>query len=136
MTSKAKRHLRGSDMRAIEKNIIRDIEFGNGYKGSHKTVNYSVRDAVQYQGYNQYHYYLWNSNIFSKMANSTIVFSFQNYGTNTTKQRINVFLNKYNCGYVYQKNYVLYYHNNVTDLKLDLSKAYCIDLETKAITTL
>ena len=76
-------------MREIVKTMFRELEFGHD-----NTMDkmFSVRDRIVKEGYNQYRYYLWGSNIFTKKADNTIEFSFCGYMTNTTKDRISAFM--------------------------------------------
>ena len=100
-------------MRAIEKNIIQVLE-------ELKDANYmtwdnfslSVRDSI-YKDREIIKYKLWNNIIFEfNRKENTYYFSFCDYSTNTTKNRLNVIFNYFNLGGFYQKNYAVYWVNN------------------------
>ena len=90
-------------MRAVEKNIIREIQFGSN---NQVEKNFSCRDRLKKEGYNQYKIYLWDSLIFYHSAKTNKnYFSFCGYMTNTTKGRINAFITGLSgaCAGIYQK---------------------------------
>ena len=73
-------------MRTIEENIIREIQFGSS---NQLEKNFSIRDTVIKEGYNQYKIYLWNSLIFAKSAKTNkYYFCFHGYMTTTTKMEL------------------------------------------------
>ena len=91
-------------MREIEKTIIREIQFGNNNQVEKK---FSCRDLLRKEGYNQYKLYLWDSLIFCHSAKTNKnYFCFHGYMTNTTKGRINAFINGLSgaCTVIYKKN--------------------------------
>ena len=117
-------------MRVVEQNILREIEFGHN---NQLDKCFSVRDRLKRNGYNAYQYFLWEHNIFTKNVNS-VEFSFCGHGSNTTKQRINAFLQHEIYGtYIYRKNWIHYLHFNEADIKLDEYKTYKINLKTREI---
>ena len=124
------RHLKtiygGLTMRAIEKNIIREIQFGNN---NQIEKNFSCRDRLKKEGCNQYKIYLWDSLIFChSVKTNKNYFCFHGYMTNTTKGRINAFITGLSgaCAGIYQKNYQLFYtEKNGNDIaKIDSKKYY------------
>ena len=113
-------------MRTIEKNIIREIQFGNN---NQIEKNFSCRDRLKKEGYNQYKIYLWDSLIFGHSAKTNKnYFCFHGYMTNTTKGRINAFITGLfgACAGIYQKNYQLFYtvKNGNYIAKIDSKKYY------------
>ena len=115
-------------MRTIEKNIIQVLE-------ELKDANYmawdnfslSIRDSV-YKDRETIRYKLWNNTIFEyNRTENAYYFSFCGYSTKTTKSRLNAIFNYFNLGGFYQKNYVVYWVNNVsTKIEVDTSKKYKI----------
>ena len=118
-------------MREIEKTIIREVQFGNN---NQVEKNFSCRDLLRKEGYNQYKIYLWDSLIFCHSAKTNkSYFCFHGYMTNTTKGRINAFINGLSeaCAVIYQKNYHLFYvvKNGNYIAKIDSKKYYEIQTD-------
>lgn len=112
-------------MRTIEKKMINEIQFGN----NQIVKNFSCRDRLKKEGYNQYKIYLWDSLIFFHSAKTNkSYFCFHGYMTNTTKGRINAFIAGLSevCASIYQKNYQLFYtaKNGNYIVKIDTKKYY------------
>lgn len=121
-------------MREIEKTIIREIQFGNN---NQIEKNFSCRDRLKKEGYNQYKIYLWDSLIFCHSAKTNkFYFSFAGYSTNTTKSRINSFLQGVagcGCCGISQKNFELVFSSPAETKVIDSSKWYEIDNINKTI---
>ena len=118
-------------MREIEKTIIREVQFGNN---NLIEKNFSCRDRLKKEGYNQYKIYLWDSLIFCHSAKTNkSYFCFHGYMTNTTKGRINAFITGLSeaCAGIYQKNYQLFYtvKNGNYIAKIDSHKYYEIQTD-------
>lgn len=119
-------------MRVVVENMLREIEFGHN---NLIEKSFSCRDRIKREGYNQYKYYLWDSNIFTKKADNTIEFSFCGYRTQTTKNRISDFMQyevRFPC-YIYQKNYIEYLKIGDSVIELDIHKRYSINLKTREV---
>ena len=118
-------------MREIVKTMFREIEFGSNIFDK----MFSCRDRLKREGYNQYKYYLWGSNIFNKRADGKIEFSFCGYQTSTTKNRISDFLwheINYHCT-LRQKNYQMYLIIGDSKIKIDSDKRYEINPKTREV---
>jgi hypothetical protein len=92
-------------MRKIEEQIIKAW-----YWGENKTISNTKTDGASI--------FLHGNEIIRRTENG-VEFSFCGWSTVTTKSRINAVLSWLNKGYVYQKNYNLYYEDskgNVTEL--------------------
>ena len=118
-------------MREIEKTIIREVQFGNN---NQVEKNFSCRDRLRKEGYNQYKIYLWDSLIFCHSAKTNkSYFCFHGYMTNTTKGRINAFIKGLSCAFasIYQKNHQLFYTAKNGDYiaKIDSEKYYEIQTD-------
>ena len=118
-------------MREIEKTIIREVQFGNN---NQVEKNFSCRDRLRKEGYNQYKIYLWDSLIFCHSAKTNkSYFCFHGYMTNTTKGRINAFINGLSeaRAVIYQKNYHLFYatRNGNYIAEIDSKKYYEIQTD-------
>lgn len=87
-------------MKAIEKKIIETVR-------AKESKSFSCRDSVVIVD-STIKIYLWNSCIFSLSKDRTILFSFCNWQTNTTKGRINALLQTFCDAKVIQKNYNLF----------------------------
>lgn len=105
-------------MKTIEKTII---NFAREAMNTAKTygVNefekkFSIRDRVEFKN-GAMKFYLWDSEIFTVTAKGNVFFSFRGYPTVTTKGRINAYLGAFASGYVYQKNYGLYFNGVALD---------------------
>lgn len=119
-------------MRVVVENMFREIEFGHN---NMIDKSFSVRDRLKREGYNQYRYYLWDSNIFTKRADGIIEFSFCNWSTQTTKERISNFLwheTNFKC-YVHQKDFNMYLTIGDSEILLDTSKTYTINPKTREV---
>ena len=118
-------------MREIEKTIIREVQFGNN---NQVEKNFSCRDRLKKEGYNQYKIYLWDSLIFCHSAKTNKnYFCFHGYMTNTTKGRINAFINGLSeaRAVIYQKNCHLFYvvKNGNYTAEIDSKKYYEIQTD-------
>ena len=113
--------------RVIEERIIEKIE--NWKDGSYRL---SVRDRVEIEN-GKATYYLWDYNVFSawKVEGNKIdiSFSFHNWGSQTTKNRISALLWHFTRCYIFRKNWVFYlkdtrrgYTGNY--YKIDTGKCY------------
>lgn len=87
-------------MKAIEKKIIETVR-------AKESKSLSCRDSVVIVD-STIKVYLWNSCIFSINKDRTILFSFCNWNTSTTKSRINALLSSFYDAKVIQKNYNLF----------------------------
>ncbi len=119
-------------MREIVKRMFSEIEFGHD---NMIDKQFSIRDRIVREGYNQYRYYLWGSNIFTKKADGTIEFSFCGYMTDTTKNRIRDFMCHevhFSCS-VYQKDWQIYLMIGDSDIEIDTHKRYSINVKTREV---
>lgn len=119
-------------MREIVKRMFSEIEFGHD---NMIDKQFSIRDRIVREGYNQYRYYLWGSNIFTKKADGTIEFSFCGYMTNTTKDRIHDFMHHevhFPCS-VYQKDYQMHLLIGDSVIDIDICKRYSINVKTREV---
>jgi len=120
-------------MRVIEKNILREVEFGHN---NQLQKHFSQRDFLQREGYNAWKYFLWGHNIFTKNVDS-VDFSMCGYSSNTTKSRLNAFLNEYIPGCrISQKNLTQFLTLDKNTIEIDTCKKYRIDLKSHSIVEL
>ena len=88
--------------------------------------SFSIRDLVEVTE-KEVNYYLWTSKIISiDKKTKSMCFSFCGYMTNTTKARINAFLSAFGNGYIFQKNYTLYWTDGKLKVLIDTEKRYYI----------
>lgn len=110
--------------RVIEEKIIERI---NAWKEG--SFNLSCRDRVEIDNRTAI-YYLWDSPIFKvkKETEKTIItFSFCNWGSQTTKERISELLWEFaNKSYVIRRNWIHYLKMNDEYYKIDESITYSI----------
>ena len=97
----------------IETKIINRIE-----EWKEGDFSLSCHDSVQVKTINgkiKAIYILWVSPIFEVTkeidGNFTVKFSFCGYSTQTTKNRLSMLINHFIGGYIFQKNYKMYYCN-------------------------
>ena len=112
--------------RVIEERIIDTIN--NWKDGEHRL---SKRDRVTIEG-NKAIYYLWISPVFSVTketdGKTTINFSFCNWGSQTTKERISELLWAFSNSktYVFRKNWIHYLKMNEKYYQINENKPYAI----------
>ena len=109
--------------RVIEERIIDTIN--NWKEGEHRL---SCRDRVEIDNRTAI-YYLWDSPIFKvkKEADKTVItFSFCNWGSQTTKQRISELLWEFTHCYIFRKDWIHYLKMNDKYYKIDESITYSI----------
>lgn len=128
-------------MKTIEEKIIKVF-----FSGDKKEYNLSVRDKVIVRLDGSASYYLWNTeivqmdsigNIFLFPSSSTSEdYQYYRYGrdnyppiSNTTRSRLNAFLDHLHFDRFYQKNWELYFGNN----KIKVDTWYAIDKKNKII---
>lgn len=108
--------------RVIEQKIINRIQSWN--EGEYKL---SVRDRIVIAG-DKAIYYLWHSPIVTvyKEADgkNTIKFSFCNYSSQTTKQRISELLFQFMGCYIFRKNWIHYLKWGNDYYKINESQSY------------
>lgn len=100
-------------MKAIEKKIIETIR-------AKESKTLSCRDSVVIVE-STVKVYLWDSCIFSINKDRTILFSFCNWNTSTTKSRINALLQTFCEAKVIQKNYNLFVVAPWIDGKIEIN---------------
>lgn len=113
----------------IETKIINRIE---GWKEGDFSL--SCRDSVQVKTINgkiKAIYILWVSPIFEVTkeidGNFTVKFSFCGYSTQTTKNRLSTLINHFIGGYIFQKNYNMYYCNAKREVyPIDVAWSYML----------
>jgi hypothetical protein len=109
--------------RVIEERIIDTIN--NWKDGEHKL---SCRDRVEIDNRTAI-YYLWDSPIFKvkKETDKTVItFSYCNWGSQTTKERISELLWEFAHCYIFRKNWIHYLKMNDEYYKIDESITYSI----------
>lgn len=113
----------------IETKIIKRIE-----EWKEGDFSLSCRDSVQVKTINgkiKAVYILWVSPIFEVTkeidGSFTVKFSFCGYSTQTTKNRLSMLINHFSGGYIFQKNYNMYYRNmNKEVYPIDTAKSYML----------
>ena len=113
----------------IETKIINRIE-----RWKEGDFSLSCRDSVQVKTINgkiKAVYILWVSPIFDVTkeidGSFTVKFSFCGYSTQTTKNRLSTLINHFSGGYIFQKNYKMYYRNmNREVYPIDTEKSYML----------
>ena len=111
-------------MRTVEKNIIREIQYGD----NELNKNFSCRDRLEKTDYNQFKFYLWNNLIFYKSAKTNkYYFCMHGWESKTTKSRINAFLSGLvgKEAHIYTKNQQLFYSaDGAYSIKINASERY------------
>jgi hypothetical protein len=97
-------------MRKIEQEMIVAVEDNSNWSRSNTCV---LSEDREYPGFILlYGNKIMEFEIDPLTGKYTIMFNFCGWQTNTTKSRINAILSHFGLGYVFQKNYNLYYVNS------------------------
>lgn len=120
-------------MREIEKEIIREIHFGHKYIMG---KNFSIRDRLERDGYNEYKIFLWDSLIFFHSAKTNkSYFSFNGYATHTTLSRINAYiasLSPIPTGRIFKRDYQLYFKADKDSKAIKVASSSWYEIEKNA----